>query len=557
MLAYFRLLVRDRIAAWNPKSYQKAGSSALKTWLMVGGYALLALFLYAMVGFLEYGIFIGAKQVGEPEAALTLVFMLNVFLTLFMSFFYVLSALFFSRDIPMVSALPISSRTLLGAKLLMIVLREGVIALLINLPMMIFYGLEVGAGIGLYLKVILYSLFIPVLPIAVVTLLSFLLIRLSALWKRREMLTIVVSFVLLLGFIAAEMSFFAFVDEDEMGRVVMQLFMQQKVIVDMLSGMYPPLMWLNNAIVMSGAQSLLHGLLFIAVNAGAMALVIWLAGASYQRLAVRQSEVLARLNAQGKRGKKREHTRSPFMALYVREMKEVITVPTYAMNGISQTVMFPLIAVIMIFSMQKQLDGANLASFLLPLVPSAMFFGIAAAALCFSVSMNLAVSTAVSREGKRYYMARLFPVKPSTQLNAKLAMGLTYNTLGIVFMAAVFWAVLPVFWVETLLAVVFANLFSLFSAAAGLLMDAYRPRLQWKNEAEAMKQNGNGMLSMLVSVVGVAALVGIYFGGTALGLSMEMAYLPVFLVMIAADVLLVRWLQNKGASTYYLQERSI
>jgi len=66
------------------------------------------------------------------------------------------------------------------------------------------------------------------------------------------------------------------------------------------------------------------------------------------------------------------------------------------------------------------------------------------------------------------------------------------------------------------------------ATAAGMLIDAQRPKLTWVNEAEAIKQNMNGFFGMLISFA-LVALVGV--GCAALLLETN---LPVLLLFVAA-----------------------
>ncbi|MCL1855121.1 MAG: hypothetical protein FWF86_05250, partial [Clostridia bacterium] len=193
MLAYLRLLVRERLLALKPMANQKKGQSRAKAMLAYVCFALLFLLLYAMVVVVEYFAFQGLAAIGQAEGALAAVFLLCTFIALFLNFYMVLTTLFFSKDIGFVSALPISSRALLTVRLLMVALGEAGIAIATCLPMVVLYGVHSGAGVGMIVKLILFVPFIPVLPMAVVTLLSFFLIRLSALWKRRDGVTTVMA----------------------------------------------------------------------------------------------------------------------------------------------------------------------------------------------------------------------------------------------------------------------------------------------------------------------------------------------------------------------------
>ena len=180
---------------------------------------------------------------------LALTGVLCTLMTVITSFFYIISELFFSKDVTLVSSLPISSRSLLTAKLIRIWLGEAGIALLICLPVVVLYGINQAMNVWYYLKALLLVPFMPMVPIAVVTLLSFALIRVSALWKRREALTVVMSMLFLVAFMWADMKFsMSSASNDDMGAAVLQLVTRQRQVLDLFAGLYPPIRWFVDAL---------------------------------------------------------------------------------------------------------------------------------------------------------------------------------------------------------------------------------------------------------------------------------------------------------------------
>lgn len=193
-------------------------------------------------------------------------------------------------------ALPIPSWAVLTAKLSTVLLGEAGIALLVGAPLLVRYGIEMGMPAGFYARALCGLLFLPMAPVAVAALLACLLIRVSALWKRREGVTTVMTFVLLGLIIAAEMSLSMNMDEEELGALVVSMMLGQGGLTETLVSAYPPLRWLTQAITGSGLAAWGNALLFMAFSAGSIALIVALFGRGYMRLALRQEETLSRVN---------------------------------------------------------------------------------------------------------------------------------------------------------------------------------------------------------------------------------------------------------------------
>lgn len=554
MFPYLKLLIRQRIAAWNPRNSQYARKSKLRGVLAYVGFSLIALMLYGMLVAMEYFLYVAFAQLGEPQTMLALTGILCTMLTIITSFFYIFNELFFSKDVALVSALPISSRGLLTAKLIRIWLGEAGIALAVCLPVVILYGVEQAQGILYYVKALLLVPLMPMMPIAVVTLLSFLLIRISALWKRREALTVVMSMLFLGGYMWLQMRLSMASNAEDMNALMLQLVLKQKHVLELIAGLYPPIRWFTGSLTSGGLSALWQWLAFAGLNIAALAAVIATLGGAYQRLAIRQTEALARLNASMKKRVDRHGMRTPLMALYRRELREIFVVPIYAMNSLASAVMFPIIAVVMIASAGSNAPELAMLPVMLTLVPKTLLVAIATALFAFTTSMNMAASTAVSREGKRHEFFRTLPVEPQTQLLAKLLMGLTINLICALPMALVAFFVLPASRVQIVLGFLAALCFSTATAVVALMIDVNHPKFGWKSETEAIKQNGMAALSMFGAMGFIALCGGAYYGLTVLGVSLTGALLILCAAVVVADVLLIRRLLGSTARHYILQE---
>ncbi|HNW85823.1 MAG TPA: hypothetical protein PLP25_00700 [Candidatus Limiplasma sp.] len=557
MLPYLKLLIRQRIASWNPFSHSSKSRSKVKTVLGYIGFALLAVMLYGMLAILEYFMYGAFDQLGEPQTMLALTGVLCTLLTVITSFFYIFNELFFSKDVLFVSALPISSRALLSAKLIRIWLGEAGIALAICLPVLLLYGIGQGMGVFYYTNAILLTLMIPMVPIAVVTVLSFLLIRVSALWKRREALTVIMGMLFLMAFMWAEMQLSMSSSEKDMNVVMLQLVLKQRQVLDLFAGLYPPIHWFTEALTGSGMTAALLWVGFAALNLAALGLVVTILGGAYQRLAIRQSEALTRMNAAAKKRVTKQGARSPLVALYRRELREIFIVPIYAMNSLTGAIMFPVIAAAMVFGAGSGASELALLPMAMALLPKALIAAIVTGVLAFTNSMNMAVSTAVSREGKRHEFYRTLPVQPQIQLLAKLLMGLTINLICALPMAILLFFLLPAFQWQIAIGFFASLLFSTGTAIASLMVDVNHPKFGWKSETEAIKQNGFAALSMFGAMGLIALAAGLYYGLTWLGVSSAGALAILCAVMLLADVLLVLRLVGATSRRYILQEVTI
>jgi ABC-2 type transport system permease protein len=246
------------------------------------------------------------------------------------------------------------------------------------------------------------------------------------------------------------------------------------------------------------------------------------------------------------------------MAIYLRELKEIFVVPAYATNCLATLIVYPIMLGVLFLGMGQGLQGMEEISALIPYIKElskTLYLAVAAAVLSLTCSMNMAVSTAVSREGKYHSFSRILPVAGKTMLLAKLCMGLTLSGAASLLMAAVLWVFLPMFWLETLIALPISGLFSLMTCALALILDAYRPNFSWKSEMEAVKRSVNGMMAMFGAVLVLALLVALYFLLQSFGFA-PMGNLAVLIGLMAVlDGLFLWWLKGGAATAYSLQEK--
>ena len=288
----------------------------------------------------------------------------------------------------------------------------------------------------------------------------------------------------------------------------------------------------------------------------ALALVVALCGGGYMRLALRQAEIIQRVNSGARRRASGWRVHSPFWALYRQEVREVLTVPTYATNCLTGAVMFPVLLVVAAIGIGRETDGMALSQVVVQFVPGGVYLACATGFLALTCTMGLAVSTAVSREGARHDMRRIYPVAGKVQLGAKLLMGMTFNLASALVSAVALWVLLPGMWLETLGALAVSQVFSLLWCLISLLLDVYHPKLKWKTETEAVKQSMNAMISMFGGMIIIAALVGAAVLMVIWGWPVSAAIGVDLLLLIVLDAALWLVLSRKASVTYCLREYS-
>ena len=457
-------------------------------------------------------------------------------------------SLFFSKDTSFLAAMPLRSRTVLTGKMLSIAAGEAGVSLLFCAPLVIGYGIASHAGIAYYLKSFLTFALVPVLPLTVAMLLSFVLIRISALWKRREGVTTILAFVVFAGIMVAEFGLTNLSDE-EITKWLLSMLVGKESLAGLLLQKLPWLQWANDGILTAGVNGWALQGLFALVSLAVAAAAVLLMGGGYMKLAIRQSEAIGQVNRGRKRGKESTGERKPVVALMWQEVRDVLTTPVYATNSLFGMIVTPLMICLAMFSSGKVSEFVELRD-ALNLVPRGAYLAVATGVLGLMGTMCMAASSSVSREGKCHEIRKTYPVSGAMQLRAKVYMGIVFHGAGVMMMAVLLCVLLPGFLMENIMAAVCALPLAFLFSIAGVIVDAHHPKLNWKTETEAIKQNFNTMIGMLLGLVLMALLVGAFVLLMKWGMGWYSAFVVVIGLSLVLNALAFGWLNSRSGKAY-------
>ena len=497
-----RLQLLSRFADFKPQNIKTAMKE--KRGRTIGMFiAILFLIVYmgGILFFLEQKALDILEKYGWQEMLITLAVMLTTVGTLIMAFFFILSSLYLGRDAAYIAALPVKTRTVLSAKLTQVWVSETLIDAVILLPACIQYGIRVGVDAGFYLRMILVWLTVAMIPIAIISFVSALLIRISALWKHRELVATVGGIIFFIAYMFLMMNIGSVTGNSaESGEMLENFFLSYSTRIDSMTNLFPPAKWAIEGLVGNqGSGDWAQLALYVAVSIGAMALTIWLLGYVYRKLSLLQTEAPV---AQGKKGVQKGafRTNDAFKANVKREFTQIIRVPSYAMNILPIAIM-PLVMTIMMTVIVGRNVGDNGESLgmLFEQMPRAAIMGILTAVMAYMAGMNPALSTAVSREGKGHDFLIGLPIEPRTLIRAKFTVGYGLSLGGVLLASIALIIIFPAAALEVVLAFILCALYCYANSAMALSHDIKHPKLTWVTEQEAVKQNYGVLLSMLIS----------------------------------------------------------
>jgi len=492
-------------ALYNLKNDRKAFLRGFGIFIAV---LLSAAYFIGFYTFFIYQVYKGASAMNMPHMILTIAAICSGVIVLIFGVFYILGALFLAKDTEFLASLPIQQGSVFMAKFAMVLIGEYPLAFILMLPPVIIYGIGMQKGVLYYILAIICTLFLPFLPLVISSFLSLVLMNVVSRSKRRDLIIIIGSILMVVGLFIAQ-NYLVSMMPDNPEDFAKALMESSDAIVRFMGRAFPPSVWVTSALSAGGAESALNLLYLVGVSVAAFLIVYLLASFIYQRGATAQLET-RKTTGKVRLTYKRS---SQIFAIFKNEWLILLRTPIYALNSLMMIFVIPLVMLMPLFGgnfakdsdMQLlfQLAGSAESQTILMLVLSGF--------ISLFVMINPAVSTTFSREGRNIWILKNIPVKPETQVYAKLLAG--YSVSFLAAAAAVITSVITfrIGILTALMILILCGLATIPVNAAGLYVDLIRPKLKWSNPQEAIKQNMNAVLEMLFGFIIISVFAVIAF----------------------------------------------
>ncbi len=445
-------------------------------------------------------IYLGALMFGQPQLVITTAFVSCSLLVLLLGVAYVLSVFYFSNDLDFLVPLPLHPYQILAAKTVVVWVSQLIIIAPFFWLAAILYGVREGAAWTFYLLSVAVYLVLPLIPTAIITILIMLMMRLSNLSRHKDAMRLAGMFLLTIGIVVVTVVM-SRVPPGHEAEFIQRILAQEEGLIIQAARVYPPALWGTRALTATGFPQILN------LGLTVLSSVAFVAAA----LAAAQRWFLAGLIGSGETVTSSTQagavsdfamSKHPIITIMQKEMKMLVRTPIYLFNSLGIVLILPLLWLIpLIFTGGLNLD--TLRGFLggqealLPLI-----------GVGFVATMALvapASSSSFSREGKHIWIAKTMPVHARVQVQGRLLQGYVATAWCIPFVV-LFGLTLADWTLPQLLVVVAMGLLVSFPLIlANLLVDLINPHLKWENPQQAIKQNLNVLIGL---IVGGAILYG-------------------------------------------------
>lgn len=450
------------------------------------------------------------QPLGQEQVILTFSLLAGQFLILLFGLYYVVSAFYFSKDLEMLIPLPLKPFEVMLSKFTVILVNEYLSVLAIVAPVLVYFGILAESGLTYWTNAVVVFFFLPVIPLAVVSLLVVGMMRVVNLGRKKDALIIVGSLIL----IAAALSLQFFINRSPGSEpdpeAVARFFASPDSLIKRVGAGFPPSVWATKALVGGfSSPGLFNLLIFVGTSLAMFCGILVMAEKLFYRGLIGIGEISGRRKVLSPTQMSRmvSSGRRPVQAILRREWRIMNRTPVFLLNGVLTAVLFPVIFIVM-----AKAGGGDDTFILMRGFASAKPLSVILAAATFLIicgCLSGTSSSAFSREGGQFWMSKVIPVTPREQVVAKFLHSYVIALLGIGAGSVALLAVFRLKASTLLAALALALIGAVGLTAIGMIIDLARPLLKWTNPQKAIKQNLNVLLAVFADL-GILAGLGFF-----------------------------------------------
>ena len=481
-------------------------------------YVLLFAFLAASLLFFVFTVTISLAMVfipfGADDIYFGLVSLASLSVLFVLSIFETKSEIFDCKDNELLLSMPIKSGDIIISRIASVMIYNYIIEAVIMIPAVVSYIIAGGSAIGMAGSALVF-LTLPHLATALASGVGYLVALISAKMKNKT----VVVMALYMLFLFAYMAAYTYLMEN-LDALIENIVNNFTDVAEKLS-----------FVGIVGSVSLLNPIaliIYLLLSFCVSAVAYFVISKSFIYIATG-----SKTSAKIKYHAKKLEQKSLFSALVKKEFSKLFSSAGYMLNG-GLGVIFMLLLGGFAIVKRGDFEVAVGEMLQIPLgVASELFAPMIIALIVFMSSMVMISSSALSLEGKSFWILKSMPIEPKTYLFAKamphVVIGAASGAVTGLLLAIATSA--PVYLCPFYLLI--PALANVFFAFAGILLNVAFPKFEFTNEMQVVKQSMATFLSMMLGFL----VGGAFFVLAIFGMSMTSAVVIVSLMTATLVIL--------------------
>ncbi len=434
----------------------------------------------------------------------------------FILFFTILKSngtLFAFKDYEIMMSLPLTTRTIIFSRFLLMYGLNSLMVLLVMLPMGIAYIQYSSVTLLFYPIWVVGMLVAPLFPTTIAATIGAIIVWIASKFRYSNALSTVLSLVLLVGILVLS---FVGGGLDESAWTTQNMANLGATIGDMINKSYPLARYYTEAVVNSSLVSL--GI-FVGTSVLWYGVFILVLARQYKQINTALMTHQTHSNYQ----LTQLHNASPLKALYKKELKRFLSSTVYVLNvsvGVIMAIVLSVAAFFvsddMIISMFPMDNAYQMLESMLPFV------------VCGMVGMSCTAAVSLSLEGKNIWILQSLPIHPMTIFQSKMLVNLSI-ILPTAFISSLLLSIrFASNFISALYIISIPLIYCLFIPVWGMFIDINMHHYDWVSETAIVKQSANALVGLLGSgLIGLSPAIVILFMST---LNIEI-FMPIVVVI--------------------------
>ncbi len=478
-------------------------------------------FLFPIVGLFMtlYATATLAFQQGGTVEMLSGVFSISQLSVLFLSAFSYISSMFFAKDNEITLNFPVPQITVFSAKLLVTYVNELLISTIVILPASVITAVAASqAGVSLgaqfYLLIPVAVLLLPLLPMLLLSIVSFPIALVIRKLSKRPVLGAIVQAVFLIAFVAgiyylSYSTSYSVGNGEDQALNIAQIFAPMAK-VNVFTTMLSKAMFGVNAA--GNFFAFLGSTLGFVLVSGALSVLFY-------KKALQSS-------AEGEGGKRRaprevkeQGVRSPEKAFMLSDVKYLLRESSVTVNTILSLVMPALLVFLCTFMTKQSMEASLQAAAEAGEDAGTSFMSAPYLSLALSVMMagwfcsgtNLFSTVGFSLERENFAVIKTLPVAFEKIYYAKLISATVVTVISSLLASVVTVVISGLTVWDFILMTLLLSVYGACVNAFALLRDLKAPRFNWVTVKELTKNNFHTLIPMLISIAGILPVIVVAF----------------------------------------------
>jgi len=461
---------------------------------------------------------------------------------------HIFAKFYYADDLQILIPLPIKPSTILTARFITVMINEYLAVLPILIPILLIYGLQSGAGILYWLYSILIVVTIPIIPLAISSIVVMIFMRYTNIKGKRDLIRVIGGVLMVVAILAIQtitQRTAANLPQGGQMEYITSLLSEKNSLIRQMGASFPPSIWASNALInFNSANGLLYLLIFIGISSFIFYGMVYTSEKVFYKGLIGGQEVSSKKKklTDKQLDNKITKVRHPIFAILDRDMKILVRTPIFLMNSIGAVIIIPFALAIPIFSGDQQMTNRIMQFYN---EGNMAIINLALSAFIIFIAANNGIgATTFSREGKQFWISRVVPIKVEYQLMGKILSSILVQILALVVILGGALFIVPLRLSTILVVTILGILGSIPVTQLAMFIDITRPLLDWDNPQKAMKQNMNVLFSLMAGIayVVVSGLMVLFM--LKLKLNPTIIYLIMGVMYIVISVVLFKILSR-------------